>query len=203
MTRALEAFAALAVRENRPDQVVRLTAAASALRAAAGLPAVPGARLERYLDAARGHLDPPAIELLWAQGRALDTEAAVALALQDPASGGPALAAATPEGATPEGATPGGAAFEDVRLDVPAQPAASGLEAAASPLGALTPREREVVTLITRGCSNKAIAEELVISPATAARHVANILAKLGFTSRTQVAWWAADQQPAGPIASA
>ncbi len=45
--------------------------------------------------------------------------------------------------------------------------------------------------LITQGLSNKEIADELVISPATAARHVANILAKLGFTSRTQVASWA------------
>ena len=54
----------------------------------------------------------------------------------------------------------------------------------------------EVVALIARGYSNKAIADELVISPATAARHVANILAKLGFTSRTQVAWWAAGQSP-------
>jgi DNA-binding NarL/FixJ family response regulator len=47
------------------------------------------------------------------------------------------------------------------------------------------------VDLIVRGHSNKAIAEELVISPATAARHVANILLKLGFNSRAQVAAWA------------
>jgi predicted ATPase/DNA-binding CsgD family transcriptional regulator len=60
------------------------------------------------------------------------------------------------------------------------------------PGGTLTAREREVVELITLGLSNKAIAEELFISPATAARHVANILAKLGYTSRSQVAAWAA-----------
>jgi DNA-binding NarL/FixJ family response regulator len=42
--------------------------------------------------------------------------------------------------------------------------------------------------------SNKAIADDLVISPATAARHVANILAKLGFSSRTQVATWVVEQ---------
>jgi DNA-binding CsgD family transcriptional regulator len=57
---------------------------------------------------------------------------------------------------------------------------------------ALTAREREVVALIARGASNKAIAQELFISPATAARHVANILAKLGYSSRSQVAAWAA-----------
>jgi DNA-binding NarL/FixJ family response regulator len=48
------------------------------------------------------------------------------------------------------------------------------------------------VALIAQGRSNKAIAEELVISPATAARHVANVLLKLGFSSRAQVAAWAA-----------
>ena len=47
--------------------------------------------------------------------------------------------------------------------------------------------------LIARGLSNRAIAEELVISPATAARHVANILGKLGLNSRAQVAAWTAD----------
>jgi len=55
----------------------------------------------------------------------------------------------------------------------------------------LTPREYEIVRLIARGLSNREIADELVISPATAARHVANILARLGFSSRTQIASWA------------
>ena len=55
----------------------------------------------------------------------------------------------------------------------------------------LTPREYEIVRLIARGLSNREIADEMVISPATAARHVANILAKLGFNSRTQIASWA------------
>jgi predicted ATPase/DNA-binding CsgD family transcriptional regulator/Tfp pilus assembly protein PilF len=60
----------------------------------------------------------------------------------------------------------------------------------------LTPREHEIVLLISQGLSNREIADELVISPATAARHVANILAKLGFTSRTQVASWAIRHEP-------
>ncbi|MFI7129792.1 ATP-binding protein [Nonomuraea sp. NPDC050153] len=54
----------------------------------------------------------------------------------------------------------------------------------------LTAREREIADLIARGLSNRAIADELVISPATAARHVANILSKLGFSTRTQIAAW-------------
>ena len=62
---------------------------------------------------------------------------------------------------------------------------------------ALTAREREVVALIAAGRSNKDIARELFISPATAARHVANILGKLGYTSRSQVAAWAASSDHA------
>jgi DNA-binding NarL/FixJ family response regulator len=45
--------------------------------------------------------------------------------------------------------------------------------------------------LIAQGHSNRAIAEALVISEKTAERHVANILSKLGFHSRTQIATWA------------
>ncbi|HEU5098683.1 MAG TPA: LuxR C-terminal-related transcriptional regulator [Roseiflexaceae bacterium] len=60
-------------------------------------------------------------------------------------------------------------------------------------LEGLTPREREVVVLIAQGKSNRAIARALVISEKTAERHVANILSKLGFHSRTQIAAWAVE----------
>jgi predicted ATPase/DNA-binding NarL/FixJ family response regulator len=64
----------------------------------------------------------------------------------------------------------------------------------------LTPRERQVAVLIASGYTNKAIASQLIISPATATCHVARILAKLGFASRTQVAVWAAQNtQNHGP----
>ena len=54
----------------------------------------------------------------------------------------------------------------------------------------LTAREREVADLIAAGKSNKAIAEALVLSPRTIEGHVERILAKLGCSSRTQVAAW-------------
>jgi predicted ATPase/DNA-binding CsgD family transcriptional regulator len=57
--------------------------------------------------------------------------------------------------------------------------------------GRLTPREREVVMLVARGLSNRAIARELVITEATTERHVGNVFSKLGFTSRAQLAVWA------------
>jgi DNA-binding NarL/FixJ family response regulator len=49
----------------------------------------------------------------------------------------------------------------------------------------------QIIELIAAGLSNKEIAGELVIAPATAARHVANILGKLEFSSRSQIAAWA------------
>jgi DNA-binding CsgD family transcriptional regulator len=49
----------------------------------------------------------------------------------------------------------------------------------------LTSRELEVLVLVARGSTNRAIAAELVISEHTVARHVQNILTKLGVNSRT------------------
>ncbi len=54
----------------------------------------------------------------------------------------------------------------------------------------LTAREREVAALLGEGLSNQQIATRLVISVRTAQGHVENILRKLGFKSRTQVAAW-------------
>ena len=61
----------------------------------------------------------------------------------------------------------------------------------------LTRREREVTELVA-GRTNREIAEELVISLRTAETHVQNILTKLGFSSRTQVAAWFAAQHADG-----
>jgi DNA-binding CsgD family transcriptional regulator/tetratricopeptide (TPR) repeat protein len=62
-------------------------------------------------------------------------------------------------------------------------------------LAKLTKREREVAALVAQGLTNKAIAETLVVSQRTAQGHVENILMKLGFTSRTQIAAWIVEQQ--------
>jgi DNA-binding NarL/FixJ family response regulator len=55
----------------------------------------------------------------------------------------------------------------------------------------LTERERDVLRLVARGLSNKAIAGELAITERTARTHVSNILGKLRLTSRTQAALYA------------
>ena len=64
---------------------------------------------------------------------------------------------------------------------VGAQPAAGG----GADAHGLTGRELEVLRLVAAGRSNRAIAEELVISEHTVARHLQNIFAKLGVSSRT------------------
>jgi len=58
----------------------------------------------------------------------------------------------------------------------------------------LTDREREVLSLVAHGLSNKAIADHLSITERTARTHVSNILGKLGLSSRTQAALYAVER---------
>ena len=60
--------------------------------------------------------------------------------------------------------------------------------------GGLTRRELEIAGLLAEGLTNREIAVRLVISPRTAETHVDHILAKLGMSSRAQVASWVAEQ---------
>ncbi|HEY7061770.1 MAG TPA: response regulator transcription factor [Chloroflexota bacterium] len=55
----------------------------------------------------------------------------------------------------------------------------------------LSEREREVLALIARGCTNREIAERLVISEKTAGHHVSHILDKLGLSRRSEAAVYA------------
>jgi predicted ATPase/DNA-binding CsgD family transcriptional regulator len=74
----------------------------------------------------------------------------------------------------PAGTTPGQA------------PAAGSGEA----VSALTPRELDVLRLVAQGLSNPDIARRLVLSEHTVHRHLANILRKLGLSSRAAAAAW-------------
>jgi DNA-binding CsgD family transcriptional regulator len=73
-------------------------------------------------------------------------------------------------------------------------PPPSPRRAAKQAYDGLTAREREVAALIAQGFSNRALADALVLSERTIAKHVENILSKLGFASRTQIATWAVEK---------
>ena len=165
-------MAALEARAGEAARAARLAGAALELRSAAGHPPLTGARLADLLGPARRALGEPMAAALLAEGRAMTAAEAVSYAVQPPAGG---------NGAAPPAAR---------RLG--ADTAATGR--LGREVSTLTPRELEIARLIARGLSNRAIAEELVISQATVARHVANMLTKLGFNSRAQVAAWMARQ---------
>ncbi len=62
----------------------------------------------------------------------------------------------------------------------------------------LSPREREILALITEGLGNAAIAERLSISEKTVRNHVSNLFDKLGVWSRAQAIVFARDRRFAG-----
>jgi DNA-binding NarL/FixJ family response regulator len=57
----------------------------------------------------------------------------------------------------------------------------------------MTKRERQVIELVSEGCSNKEIAQELHLSPYTVKSHVHNILEKLALSTRVQIAKYVHD----------
>ena len=99
-----------------------------------------------------------------------------------------------PDRARPQRRSRAGAAGALERLrklgaDVEAERAGALL---AEPRGdELTPREREVLSLLTEGLTNRQLAERLVVSEHTVHRHVTSILRKLGLSSRTAAAAYA------------
>lgn len=72
----------------------------------------------------------------------------------------------------------------------------------------LSEREREILTLVARGASNKEIAARLVITEGTVKNHLHNILAKLHVRNRAEIAAYAVRQgillpeDASGPVGS-
>jgi ATP/maltotriose-dependent transcriptional regulator MalT len=67
------------------------------------------------------------------------------------------------------------------------------IAAPGAPVGGLTARELQVIRLIATGESNRSLARELFLSEKTVARHVSNIYAKLGISSRAAATAYAYD----------
>jgi DNA-binding CsgD family transcriptional regulator len=78
-----------------------------------------------------------------------------------------------------------------VAEQLPRPAAPTPRRAAKAAFDGLTQRERDVATLIAHGQSNREIAAALIVGERTVETHISNILSKLGFTSRHQIAAWA------------
>src|ERR1700686_747174 len=63
----------------------------------------------------------------------------------------------------------------------------------------LTEREREVLTLVARGYTNKQIADALTVTEKTARNHVSHILEKLGLSRRSEAAVFAVENKLVQP----
>ena len=85
--------------------------------------------------------------------------------------------------------------FERAALDsFPQQKPQLPRETVRHAFGGLTAREREVAALVAQGKTSREIADLLVVSERTAEGHVSNILGKLGFSSRAQIAAWVVEK---------
>ncbi len=155
---------------GHPALAARLFGAAEVLSETSGvfLNHMDQAQYARDLAALRAQLDESALKAAWAEGRQLPPEQAVALveALR------PAPAALQPPETT--------ASASSVSSAPAAYPAV------------LSAREVEVLQQLSRGLTNKQIADQLVLSQHTVHRHVANILSKLNLPSRAAAVAYAA-----------
>jgi non-specific serine/threonine protein kinase len=156
----LVAVASHATAFGQVDSAARLLGVVSAARAAVGQRLTWKIGTEDEVVAAtRTALGDAAFDEAIATGRTLPLPDAIALAL-----------AVRPD--------------RPARAPVPSTPAAPASTVTDDPFG-LSPREREVLRLLTEGHTNREIGETLFISPRTAGTHVTNILAKLGVNSRS------------------
>jgi non-specific serine/threonine protein kinase len=167
MLRALQGLADLAACEGQLVRAVCLAAAVDRQRQDRGTPASPDEQAvrDRRLEEMRQVMGRERYMAAWAEGWAMPLADAIASALLRPGATRP-----------------------------PVAPSARAARPALDDTRPLTTRERDVAALIAQGLTNRQIADRLVISERTAEGHVANILSKLGLSSRTQVVLWAIEQ---------
>jgi predicted ATPase/class 3 adenylate cyclase/DNA-binding CsgD family transcriptional regulator len=135
--------------------------------------------LDRLVDSLRRSMAPDEFETASSQGRHMSMEQAVEsaqLALSDAEHAADSF---------PTGQAPQPSSIDRRTPQVAPRKKSSPV---------LSQREREVAALVAQGCTNREIAETLGIAEKTANAHIQNILNKLGFNSRAQIAAWAATQ---------
>jgi DNA-binding CsgD family transcriptional regulator len=73
------------------------------------------------------------------------------------------------------------------------------LPAGPSQIPQLSPREREILTLVAEGMANKQIARRLGIAEHTVKIHLGNAFRRIGVSDRTSAALWVREQLGASP----
>jgi len=161
----LAGLGAVALARGLDEVGVRLLGAVDTLIKKIGVDLGPidSEQYHRSLSQGRSRLDEETFARAWAEGQTMDMNKVVELA--------PDMVM----GPVPE---------------VIKESSVSQRKALQQKFGGLTRRERQVAALITQGRSNREIASELVLSERTVENHVGNILSKLGFSARAQVAAW-------------
>jgi DNA-binding NarL/FixJ family response regulator len=123
--------------------------------------------IERCLQTMQSTRERERWQSAWEQGSRMTWEEAVALAIAIPVTG---------------------QATVEIQPDSqPEQIASVNM----TEIEGLTERELQIVRLIAQSKSNQEIGEMLVVTKRTVETHISNILSKLGFTSRGQIAAWA------------
>jgi len=167
----LQGLAASAASEGRLARAARLWGVAEALlekiEVAAYIYAPDRSAYQGRVSAARAQLEEAAWQAAWAEGRAMSPEQAIGYTLSK----------------------------EEEERDLPTTLIAVAEQQPADDERAerLTRREQEIAHLVGRGLTNRRIALELSISERTVHSHLRNILKKLGFRSRAQIAAWVAE----------
>ncbi|WP_374108967.1 LuxR C-terminal-related transcriptional regulator [Streptomyces sp. CC228A] len=158
---------------------------------AAPFMAVSHERCERETRAALPAAD---FERMLRHGAGLGFDEALAYVLEEPSARLPDAARDTPP------RTPGHTARATAAAPAPRTGGRTAGSAGPYSGTELTRREREVADLVAAGLGNQEIAARLVIARRTAESHVGRALAKLGLTSRTQLAAWVHERRAAGAL---
>jgi predicted ATPase/DNA-binding CsgD family transcriptional regulator len=168
----LEGLATITAAEGQADRALRIFGAAEALRVSLGapLPSSDAAEQERTIAGIRDELSEAAAQSAWTAGQAMSVSRAIAYATAGTAQSAPDAASGTV--AEPTTGSPLSARGSNVP-------------------DRLTPREREVLRLLAAGRTNQEMADELVLSTHTIARHIANLYAKIGARGRADATAYA------------
>jgi non-specific serine/threonine protein kinase len=167
----LRGLATVAGLSGRPEHAARLFGAAEGLRASIGVsvPPLGKARHERAIAAIRAMLTREAFEAAWASGRALHLDGATAA--------GQALA---------------------TELVAPTEQPPSSLALGPADRHGLSPRELDVLRLVSDGLTDAEVGARLFLSRRTVTTHLTSIYTKLGVASRTAAARFAIEHGLAG-----